>query len=78
MADLHPPAAAVKMSETCSCGASFTVDDGEPVQCRKSIRGWREQQHTCPFPRYRSAESTTAGRQDFGFTRIWRRPVDGS
>ena len=77
MADVHPQAAQVKLSETCGCGAAFTVEDDDVVMCNASMADWR-QQHKCVDPRYRSPESSTGTRLDFGFTRYVRRPLDAA
>lgn len=77
MADVHPQAAQVKLSETCGCGAAFTVEDDDSELCRNTVESWRNW-HQCVDPRYRSAESSTGTRLDFGFTRYVRRPLDAA
>lgn len=57
----------MKLSETCTCGAGFTVEDDDLEPVRVEMAKWRESHKCVPHGRYADPHSVSGGQFSLGF-----------
>lgn len=67
----------MRISETCSCGGSLTVEYTNHDRAQQWIATWRDV-HPCPPRQTRDTTGTTAASIGMGFTNRVDRPIDAT